>query len=501
MRCRSPRAIYTWPGTICCPSRGSHTDIAHNPSMRCVNAPLKAAGMCCAMTTAGPSAGKLCSTARMASVPPVDAPIAMMRSVVRNVRCEASAGNTASAEYFGITCTAVVVSMRARTRACAAPRTLVHISSEKSRSVPATSTFGLDTKSTAPSSSARSVVCAPRSVSEDTMMTGIGRRRIRLDRKVSPSMRGISTSSVSTSGFSALIRSRAISGSLAAPTTSISAHSLSISVSIWRTSEESSTISTRTFLLILCSDAPIDRAADQLVAFADPVHALGVAQEQNGSRRLQLRHAFEQRALGFHVEINHHIAAENSVKRSAHRPLVHQIELLEGDQLTQRRRHLDRALLLTGSLLEKLRCPGLRHALQPFGGIPAGRAGRQYIRVQIGGENPGIDTGQLRPLLAQHHGYAVGLLTGRTGARPDAQPAGGAGTRRNLRQHVLGEIIEMMRLAKERGQIGGNCVSEFLQLERFRAFEKLHVVREARQSQRAQATRESPIDHLPLGLR
>ena len=48
-----------------------------------------------------------------------------------------------------------------------------------------------------------SVTSAPRSVNVDTITTGIGRRRIRLaTRKSMPSMRGISTSSVITSGLS-----------------------------------------------------------------------------------------------------------------------------------------------------------------------------------------------------------------------------------------------------------------------------------------------------------
>ena len=52
-------------------------------------------------------------------------------------------------------------SLRAITRAPAAMRILLRISSPKSASVPATSILGLDTKSTAPSSSASSVVSAP----------------------------------------------------------------------------------------------------------------------------------------------------------------------------------------------------------------------------------------------------------------------------------------------------------------------------------------------------
>jgi hypothetical protein len=58
-------------------------------------------------------------------------------------------------------------------------------------------------------------------VSEDTITTGIGRSRMRLRRKVTPSIFGISTSSVMTSGFSDLIFSRATWASLATPTTSI----------------------------------------------------------------------------------------------------------------------------------------------------------------------------------------------------------------------------------------------------------------------------------------
>jgi hypothetical protein len=54
----------------------------------------------------------------------------------------------------------------------------------------------------APNSSARSVVSAPFSVSELTISTGMGWARISLSRNVSPSMRGISTSSVIMSGFS-----------------------------------------------------------------------------------------------------------------------------------------------------------------------------------------------------------------------------------------------------------------------------------------------------------
>ena len=95
------------------------------------------------------------------------------------------------------------------------------------------------TKSTAPNSSARIVISEPRSVKDDTITTGIGRRRMSFSRKSRPSMRGISTSSVSTSGFVCLISSRATRGSGAWPTTSMSSWLLMISFITLRMSAES----------------------------------------------------------------------------------------------------------------------------------------------------------------------------------------------------------------------------------------------------------------------
>ncbi|MCY1291590.1 hypothetical protein D9M70_407840 [compost metagenome] len=132
----------------------------------------------------------------------------------------------------------------ARTRARDAARSLSAMVSVYSISPSRMPSLGLVTKSTAPSSSARMVISEPRSVSDDTISTGIGRSRIRRSRKSRPSMRGISTSSVSTSGFRRLIRSRATSGSGAVPTTSMSGWLLMISVIRLRISAESSTQST-----------------------------------------------------------------------------------------------------------------------------------------------------------------------------------------------------------------------------------------------------------------
>src|SRR6185437_12776055 len=151
----------------------------------------------------------------------------------------------ASAESRGATSSLRTV-VRARGFAFAACLTLAQISSALSPKLDARSLLGLARKSTAPSSSARSVTSAPSVVSDDTITTGIGRSRIRFSRKVRPSMRGISTSSVSTSGSSCLIFSRAISGSAAVPTTSMPGSQASMVDINLRTRAESSTTSTRT---------------------------------------------------------------------------------------------------------------------------------------------------------------------------------------------------------------------------------------------------------------
>jgi methyl-accepting chemotaxis protein len=78
---------------------------------------------------------------------------------------------------------------------------------------------GLVMIDTAPAARACSVVSAPLVVSDEQITTGVGRSAISWPRKVSPSMRGISTSSVTTSGQSLRIFSMAKIGSGAVPIT------------------------------------------------------------------------------------------------------------------------------------------------------------------------------------------------------------------------------------------------------------------------------------------
>src|SRR5262249_43392990 len=76
----------------------------------------------------------------------------------------------------------------------------------------------------------------------------------------------------------------------------------------------------------------VDSLADEGVRVGDFEHAFGMPDEQDVLRPLQAREPLEQAALRFLVEVNHNIAAEDDIQRAAHGQLMHQVELLEGDQ-------------------------------------------------------------------------------------------------------------------------------------------------------------------------
>lgn len=117
---------------------------------------------------------------------------------------------------------------------------------------------GLVIISTAPSSSARIPVVVPCSVRLLMITTGIGCWVIIFRRKVSPSIRGISTSRVITSGTSSAMYLAATKGSEAVPITSSSGSLSMIPLRVCRTTAESSTIRT---LYLPMTDEKIQRKA------------------------------------------------------------------------------------------------------------------------------------------------------------------------------------------------------------------------------------------------
>src|SRR5689334_3196674 len=75
--CRSPGAMYACPGRTRSPSLASLTVILHRPFRRAAKLRVKPGGMCWVISTAGESALNRVITSRIASVPPVEALIAI----------------------------------------------------------------------------------------------------------------------------------------------------------------------------------------------------------------------------------------------------------------------------------------------------------------------------------------------------------------------------------------------------------------------------------------
>jgi len=170
-------------------------------SRRLENAAVKFSGMCCTMATPGQSLGRASRNTRRASVPPVEAPTRTTFSVVPNMALPVGPGRTASAESLG--CTWICgAGMRMRILALAAPLTASQMRMRDSSRNCLAPSLGLVMMSTAPYSRARSMVSDPASVRVEQIMTGRGCWAMIFLRKVNPSMRGISMSSVMTSGTS-----------------------------------------------------------------------------------------------------------------------------------------------------------------------------------------------------------------------------------------------------------------------------------------------------------
>jgi len=188
------------------PFSASLTVILHISLSLAANEVVNFSGICCTMIIPGESRGNALRKVVSASVPPVDAPTATTYSVVLIMLILGDMGGiTASAEYLGSTiCGSSLIRFLA-IRACAAAFTASQILMRDSSKKVLVLTCGLVMMSTAPSSRAFIPVSVPFSVKLEMMTTGIGCWVMIFFRKVRPSIRGISTSRVITSGTSSAI--------------------------------------------------------------------------------------------------------------------------------------------------------------------------------------------------------------------------------------------------------------------------------------------------------
>ena len=222
-----PGAINARPGMTRSLSAASLTSIWQIEFRRAAKLAVNFSGMCCTTTIPGVTRGNWLSTASSACVPPVDVPTATIRSVVCAMAFWPVAGNIASTNSFGTGGAGAAPPFSALRLATAADLMANSKSSAASCRKFFRPIFGLVMIDTAPADSACIVVSAPRSVRVEQTTTAVGRSLMIFFKKVMPSMRGISISSVITSGQFDCIFSRANSGSGAVPTSSMAGSALS----------------------------------------------------------------------------------------------------------------------------------------------------------------------------------------------------------------------------------------------------------------------------------
>ncbi|OPY25197.1 MAG: hypothetical protein A4E28_03293 [Methanocella sp. PtaU1.Bin125] len=217
------------------PSSASFTSIAEIRFRRSARDRVKPGGMCWTISTpAASSRGSFETTRSSAPGPPVDDP---MTTTFFDRTREAFRGTFSRSGIGGWSSSLVWFALQAtRIFSMSASLTL-----PMSREI---EPEGLGTKSTAPAESAMIVCHAPSFVTADSMITGTGRSLMMVRSAVMPSILGISTSMVITSGASSRAMVIASSPFLATPTTEISPGTLSMSETMLRIRIESSTTST-----------------------------------------------------------------------------------------------------------------------------------------------------------------------------------------------------------------------------------------------------------------
>ena len=199
----------------------------------------------------------------------------------------------------------------------------------------------------------------------------------------------------------------------------------------------------------------VDCLANGLIAVAHPREILGMAQNQNAARCQPFRHAAEQRLLRLPIEVDHHIAAKNHVIQTVQRPLlVDQVDALEVDHGRQLRAHLTPSRLVAFTAQEVAPFRLVRDPVQPLFIVDATARRGQHIGINVAGHD-------LCALTGIEHGHRNGIrfLAGGTGRAPDAQGASG-----HRWQHLVAQIVEVMRLAKERGLVRRDAVDELERL-------------------------------------
>src|SRR5579871_7010788 len=206
----------------------------------------------------------------------------------------------------------------------------------------------------------------------------------------------------------------------------------------------------------------MDRMPDQPIARAYVQERLGVAENQMIVRALQSRHALDDVALSLSVKVDDDVAAQNDIERTSHRPVIHEIETAEGDQLPHLRAHT--ILARAADALKPTHQPSAIDFLQSLAVVDPPPRLLEYVAVDVGGQDTDAPAPQVSERLERHHGSRIGFFSTRAAGRPDANTVPAVVVAFDGRQQSVGEELEVIRLAEEGGEVGGQSIAEVLQL-------------------------------------
>ena len=285
---------------------------------------------------------------------------------------------------------------------------------------------GLRITSTAPASSACISVSEPCSVSDEHMTTGIGRCAISLRRKVMPSMRGISTSSMITSGSSFWMRRAATNGSDAVPITAISGSLPSIVGQ--RLAHDRRVVDDQHLHRRLHGARRNTVLADRAQRQIHAGERFRMAQEQEAAGAQVLAQPLQHRMLGRLVEIDQHVAAEDHVEVAVDWvALIHQVQPHEFDPGAQFRHDPHQSALAVAAAQQIALAELRRHRRDHRLGIDRALRHIEHLGGQIGPQDRDAQAAPLLAPVGQHHGERVGLRAGGAGGTPQLDlrlPAG-----------------------------------------------------------------------------
>ncbi len=171
-----------------------------------------------------------------------------------------------------------------------------------------------------------------------------------------------------------------------------------------------------------------------------PLQGLGMSCKEVSPRRKMHAELSCQLSLGFPVEIDHDVSAEDDVELIGEGKIrVHEVETPETDLRSQFRPYAYKTLSVTFAPEEVFLLEGYRNRLDFFMLVDRLSRFLKHLRGNIGRKNRKIDRETFRKL-AQDHRQCIRLLTGRAARTPDAYTAA---MFRKFRQYFFQQQVEM----------------------------------------------------------